>query len=87
MEIEENLSFEAAHEKLEKILTAMNSGKLSLEESLSLFEKAEKLMRRLEKELKTAEQKIEAILKGSNGELALDSQKKPRLAPFTEQEF
>ena len=84
MEDEDSLSFEEAHEHLEKILAAMNGGKLSLEQSLNLFEKAEKLMRHCETQLKVAEQKIDAILKGPSGEVVLDAAKKPKLAPFTE---
>ena len=59
----ENLSFEEAHEQIEKILAAMNGGKVSLEETIHLFEKGEKLMRHCEKQLVQAELKIDQILK------------------------
>ena len=87
MATKDTLSFEEAHEKLEKILAAMNGGKLSLEESLNLFEKAEKLVRHCEAHLKSAEQKIEEIVKGKQGEILLDSEQKPKLAPFGGQEI
>ncbi len=67
--MDENLSFEKAFERLEKILEIMNGGKTSLEESLKFFEEAEKLMRICGSRLNTAEQKIEQLIKGRNGEL------------------
>jgi exodeoxyribonuclease VII small subunit len=82
MTSKENLSFEEAYAHLEKILVAMNGGKISLEESLNLFEKAEKLVRYCQTLLKQAEEKIDAIVKGQNGETELDWDQKPKLAPF-----
>lgn len=82
MEPKEILSFEESHARLEKILSMMNGGKVSLEESLDLFEQAEKLMRHCEMQLKAAEQRIDQIIKGQNGETVLDASQKPRLAPF-----
>jgi len=78
----ETLSFEAAHQRLEKILSIMNEGKISLEESLDLFEQAEALMRYCEDRLKTAEQRIDEIVKGKNNEIVLDRDQKPTLTPF-----
>jgi len=60
----DELPFEKAFERLEKILEAMNSGKVSLEESLKLFEEAENLMRHCSLRLNNAEQKIEQLIKG-----------------------
>lgn len=79
---QETLSFEKAFERLEKILEAMNNGKTSLEESLRLYEEAEKLMRLCNTYLVQAEQKIEKLIKGRNGELALDEESRPRTEPF-----
>ena len=78
----ENLSFEKAFEELQKILEKMNSGALSLQDSLDHFEKAEKLMRLCEAHLNTAEQKIEQIIKGQKGEILLDSNRNPRVESF-----
>ncbi len=78
----ENPSFEEAHERLEKILASMNGNKISLEESLYLFEQAEKLMRYCEKQLKSAEQKIDQIVKGPSGETLLSSDNKPQIEAF-----
>ncbi len=82
----ENLSFEEAHERLEKILAAMNGNKISLEESLALFEQAEKLMRHCEKRLQAAEQKIDQIVKGASGETLLGADGRPQLTPLEEEQ-
>ena len=68
--MEAPLSFEKAFERLEKILEIMNGGKTSLEESLKFFEEAEALMRICGERLSSAEQKIEQLIKGRNGELS-----------------
>ena len=60
---QETLSFEQAFERLEHILEKMNSGKAPLEESLKLFEEAEKLMRICGTRLNTAEQKSNSSLR------------------------
>lgn len=78
----DQMSFEQAFERLEVLLELMNSGKTPLEESLKLFEEAEKLMRHCASRLNIAEQKIEQLIKTRNGELLLDADKKPKLEPF-----
>jgi exodeoxyribonuclease VII small subunit len=78
----ESLSFEEAHEQLEKILAAMNGGKVSLEELIALFEKGEKLMRHCEKQLQMAQLKIDQILKDRNGEALLNPDQTPKTASF-----
>lgn len=78
---QETLSFEKAFERLEQILELMNSGKTPLEESLKLFEEAEKLMRVCGARLNTAEQKIEQLIK-SRSEVAVDAVQKPKTEPF-----
>ncbi|MBI3508183.1 MAG: exodeoxyribonuclease VII small subunit [Chlamydiia bacterium] len=79
---EKPLSFEKAFERLEKILEAMNSAKTPLEESLRLYEEAEKLMRYCSQYLSHAEQKIEKLIKGRSGELAVDGENRPRTEPL-----
>lgn len=76
----ETLSFEKAFERLEHILEAMNSGKTPLEESLKLFEEAEKLMRTCSARLTTAEQKIEQLIKNRT-EVAVENNI-PKTVPF-----
>lgn len=82
----ENLTFEKAFDQLQSILEKMNSGTLSLQESLGLFEKGEKLMRHCETLLKAAEQKIEAISKGADGVTLVNSDQTPQTAPFSGEE-
>lgn len=77
-----NLSYEQAFERLEQILEQMNSGKTALEDSIKLYEEAEKLLSRCTQALNTAEKKIEQLIKGRNGEIALDSNQKPKTEPF-----
>jgi exodeoxyribonuclease VII small subunit len=78
---QETLSFEKAFERLEQILNTMNSGKTPLEESLKLFEEAEKLIRTCSTRLTTAEQKIEQLIK-NKGEVAVDAEQQPKTEPF-----
>lgn len=78
---QETLSFEKAFERLEQILNTMNSGKTPLEESLKLFEEAEKLIRTCSTRLTAAEQKIEQLIK-NKGEVAVDAGQQPKTEPF-----
>ncbi|HBC56405.1 MAG TPA: exodeoxyribonuclease VII small subunit [Gammaproteobacteria bacterium] len=66
-------TFEAAKAELEKIVSAMENDKLSLEESLKQFERGVELTRFCQKELAAAEQKINTLVE-KNGE--------PELTPF-----
>ena len=78
----EILSFEKAFERLEQILETMNANKTPLEESLKLFEEAEKLIRTCTGRLTAAEQKIETLIKGRNGEIVLDAEQKPKVENY-----
>ena len=60
--------FEESLEQLEALVEKMESGELSLEDSLSTFEEGIKLTRSCQNALKTAEQKVQ-ILMEKNGEL------------------
>ena len=80
-----NLTFEKAFEELQTILEKMNSGTLSLQESIGYFEKGEKLMRHCETLLKAAEQKIEQIAKGSDDQTQLKADQTPKTVPFSEE--
>ena len=79
---QETLSFEKAFERLEKILETMNSGKTPLEESLKLYEEAENLLRLCNQTLSSAEQKIEKLMKGRNGEVSVDGECRPKTEPL-----
>lgn len=77
-----NLSYEKAFERLEKILEAMNSGKVSLEDSLKLFEEAEVLMKMCQTSLNAAEKTIEKLVKNRINDLELDQNLVPQTEPF-----
>ena len=64
-----NLSFEKALADLEQIVSKLEKGGISLNESLALFEKGVKLARFLRTELEKAERKVEILIKGSDGQL------------------
>ena len=59
--------FEASLKKLEGLVDQMESGELSLEASLKIFEEGIKLTRECEKALKEVEQKV-SLLMEKNGE-------------------
>ena len=54
--------FEEALEKLSALVEKMESGDLSLEESLKLFEEGIKLSKDCQKALSDAEKKVQALL-------------------------
>jgi len=60
-------NFEKALENLEQLVTAMEDGELSLEESLKAFEKGIKLTRECQGALQRAEQKVQMLI-DENGE-------------------
>jgi len=80
---ETQVSFEAAYERLEAILEKMNSGKVSLEESLKLYEEADHLIALSTKRLNEAEKKIEMLVKNREGDLLLDEKGQPLTQEFT----
>ena len=54
--------FEASLEKLESLVEQMESGDLSLDESLKLFEEGIKLTRECQQALASAEQKVNLLM-------------------------
>lgn len=62
------LDFEQALTELDTLLEQMESGKLTLEESLSQFERGIQLTRQCQGLLKQAEQKVEMLIQ-KDGEL------------------
>lgn len=83
MTTEHPISFEAAYARLEEILEKMNSGKVSLEDSLKLYEEADRLIGWCSKRLTEAEKKIEILVKNREGDLVLDEQGHPMTQPFS----
>jgi exodeoxyribonuclease VII small subunit len=65
-EMEQDLSFEEALLKLEEIVTNLETGSLTLDESLSKFESGITLSRLCNKKLKNAKQKVEKLIEKNN---------------------
>ncbi len=63
-DVPKTLKFEEALDKLEKIVSKMESGDLSLDQSISLFEEGTQLRKFCEKKLAETEQRVETIIKG-----------------------
>ena len=79
-EIEQNshsCTFEAAFLRLEEILDKMNSNEISLDESLTLYEEADRLIAMCSKKLNEAERKVEILIKNRNGEVQFGPDQKP----------
>lgn len=64
-------TFESSLAELEKIVENLESGELSLEESLKLFENGVRLSRECRERLNEAERKIEVLMKDGDGKLSL----------------
>lgn len=62
-----DLSFEAALAELETIVTRLERGDVPLEESISIYERGEKLKARCDTLLKSAEAKVEKISLSADG--------------------
>ncbi len=62
--------FEEALQKLEKIVEDLESGKLSLDESMKRYEEGIRLSKLCSKRLEEAKKKVELLLKSDDGKLA-----------------
>jgi exodeoxyribonuclease VII small subunit len=80
----DKVSFEGAFSRLEQILETMNGEKVSLDESLKLFEEADKLIATCSNRLNSAEKKVLTLIKNRN-ELLLDENQKPQTSEFNTQ--
>lgn len=65
-------NFEASMEELESLVAAMESGELTLEESLEHFERGIRQVRNCQKALDEAEQKVQILLKESGDQQLAD---------------
>lgn len=63
----EDLSFEAAVEELETIVSRLEQGEVDLEDSIALYERGMALKAHCEKKLKGAEMRLEKIVLGPDG--------------------
>lgn len=64
----EKLSFEETIQKIEAAAAALESGKLSLDESLKVYEESVGLIRSAEKYLENARQRVRILEKDQDGE-------------------
>lgn len=80
-----SFSFEEAYSRLETILEELNSGELSLEKSLKLYEEADQLIAHCSQKLNHAEQKIQTLIKNREGRVVTNEAAQPKLEPFAEQ--
>jgi exodeoxyribonuclease VII small subunit len=69
---DKQMHFEEAFKRLEVIVGNLESGDLSLEESMKLFEEGIGLTEACKSRLEDAEQKIQLLLKSSDGNLSLE---------------
>jgi exodeoxyribonuclease VII small subunit len=63
----QKLSFEEALEKLEKIVQDLESGDLSLEDSVKSFEQGIELSKLCKKKLESAEERVKKIVEKEGG--------------------
>lgn len=67
--MEIKMTFEEAVARLEVIVHTMESGNVSLEESLALFQEGVSLVQYCNQKLDTAEQKIKLLAEDKNGQM------------------
>lgn len=72
----ENLTFEQAMQRLEEVVSLLEDGKATLDESMTLFEEGTKLSAYLSELLDTAEQKVTMVTVqgGTETEVPFDTQ-------------
>jgi exodeoxyribonuclease VII small subunit len=61
--------FEDQLENLETIVSQIDSGELSLEESIDAFERGVRLVRSLNRKLDEVERRVEVLMRGADGAL------------------
>jgi len=64
---EQEVTFEVAIKRLEEITEKLESGDLSLNESLALFEEGIKLARMCSRQLTEAQGRVETLIRNSDG--------------------
>lgn len=65
----ENMTYEQAYAKLEEYTERLESGELTLDESLQVFEKAVALIRYCGEKLDGAKNQMLVLVEGLNGEM------------------
>ncbi|MDR8522972.1 exodeoxyribonuclease VII small subunit [Shewanella fidelis] len=64
----ENLSFEDSLSELEKIVTDLEHGDVSLDDALKQFERGIKLVRNSQNKLENAQQKVSVLMQQEGGD-------------------
>lgn len=67
--MEKDLTFEEAIQKLENIVNELETGKLTLDESVKKFEEGIKLSKHCNEMLESAEKQITVLIENSDGEM------------------
>jgi len=73
----EKSGFDGSLTRLQQLVRSLESGELSLEDSLKAFEEGVKLARTCQSHLSAAEQRVELLVKGGD-----DTEKSAETAPF-----
>ena len=68
----DDLTFEAALEELEGIVTQLERGDVELEKSIEIYERGAALKQHCEKKLQTAQLRVEQIVLGENGQASTE---------------
>ena len=82
----EEFNFEKSFTRLEEILAIINSGKAPLDDSLKLYEEADKLIAGCTSRLTEAEERVGMLIKNRNGEIALNEENAPQTENFIPQD-
>jgi exodeoxyribonuclease VII small subunit len=87
----EGPSFEEALERLETVVSELESGSLTLEQSIARYEEGMRLSQRLTQQLDEAEKRIERLVEAADGrittepmDLEAEGQEPPPVAPRQE---
>ena len=75
MDEKEEVTFEDAMKRLERIVETLGGGNLSLEDSLKMFEEGKELFKVCNKKLDEAEYKVEKLMEKEGGELSVEELK------------
>jgi exodeoxyribonuclease VII small subunit len=69
--VSQKIDFEKSMEELEKIVNDLESGNLSLDESIAAFERGIELSKMCQRRLEAAEERVKKLLEKSDGEFDL----------------
>ena len=69
---QKDISLEEALERLEEIVSSMDSESIDLEQSIELFQEGMELTRHCRQQISEAEQKVQQVLEDAEGNLTLE---------------